>query len=51
MFRTEFFVCGIAPFGKQLVALSYDEEGTKQEVWQFMSIEKCQQKSCSMGNN
>ena len=32
MFRTDFFVCGIAPMGENLVLLSYDLDGMQQEV-------------------
>ena len=32
MFKTDFFVCGIAPMGENLVILSYDLDGMQQEV-------------------
>ncbi len=39
MFKTEFFVCGVAPYGEQIVVLTYDEEGASTEVcifeWNF----------------
>ncbi len=35
MFKTEFFVCGVAPYGEQIVVLTYDEEGASTEVCIF----------------
>ena len=32
MFTTDYYVSGIAPFGKQIVVLSYDEEESEEEV-------------------
>ena len=32
MFTTDFMVCGIAPYGNNIVVLSYDEQDAIQEV-------------------
>ena len=32
MFPTDFFVCGISPYGDHVVVLTYDEEGAVQQV-------------------
>ena len=43
MFPTDFYVCGVSPYGGHLVVLTYDEEGAVHQVsndqeipnWQF----------------
>ena len=32
MFTTDYMVCGVAPYGDNLVVLSYDEQDSQQEV-------------------
>lgn len=32
MFPTDFYVCGVAPYGEHLVVLTYDEEGAVHQV-------------------
>ena len=38
MLKTDFYVCGLAPLGEDLVVLAFVTEGPKQEVSNVLSL-------------
>lgn len=38
MFTTDFMVCGVAPYGNQLVILSYDDDDDTAQVIKHITV-------------